>query len=204
MRRDKPARCEGVQVSPSEGLANHAGPESCPRRGNGPRAAWPGERAGRVWSPAIGQSGCRRAPHPRKATASTPLRRGGDGPGGVGDPWHAWKHRGRDPGDPASDLVHRRKVRTVNRQGSARDARTQGVGQLRSPWEAAEPRDQAPCTTLRPRRTRWRSWREGSGPRGRRWSTTGAGRRAGLACTGRSTADDRPRGAVDGALAPCL
>ena len=27
--RDKPARCEGVQVSDSEGRANHAGPESC-------------------------------------------------------------------------------------------------------------------------------------------------------------------------------
>jgi hypothetical protein len=96
-----------------------------------------GERAGRVWSPEIGQLGCRRAPNTRKATASTPLRRGGDGPGGVGDPWHARKHRVRDPGDPVSDLVHRSKVRTVNRQGYDRDARTQGVGQLRSACLAA-------------------------------------------------------------------
>jgi hypothetical protein len=50
----------------------------------------------------------------------------------------------RDPGDPASDLVHRSKVRTVNRKGYDRDARTQGVGQLRSTWEAAEQRDHAP------------------------------------------------------------
>jgi hypothetical protein len=32
--RDKPARCERVQVSDSEGLATHAGPESCVDGGN--------------------------------------------------------------------------------------------------------------------------------------------------------------------------
>ena len=52
--RDKPARCEGVQVSDSEGLANHAGSESCASLGNGVREALTGERAGRVWSPEIG------------------------------------------------------------------------------------------------------------------------------------------------------
>jgi hypothetical protein len=46
--RDKPAQCEGVQVSDSEGLANHAGPESCASLGNGVREALTGERAGRV------------------------------------------------------------------------------------------------------------------------------------------------------------
>jgi hypothetical protein len=52
--RDKPARCEGVQVSDSEGLANHTGPESCASFGNGVREALTGECAGRVWSPDIG------------------------------------------------------------------------------------------------------------------------------------------------------
>ena len=52
--RDKPARCEGVQVSDSEGLANHAGPESCASFGNGVREALTGEGAGRVSSPEIG------------------------------------------------------------------------------------------------------------------------------------------------------
>jgi hypothetical protein len=52
--RDKPARCERVQVSDSEGLAHHAGPESCASFGNGAREALIGERAGRVLSPEIG------------------------------------------------------------------------------------------------------------------------------------------------------
>ena len=55
MCRDKPAQCEGVQVSDSAGLANHAGPESCASLGNGVREALTGERAGRVWSPEIGR-----------------------------------------------------------------------------------------------------------------------------------------------------
>jgi hypothetical protein len=53
--RDKPARCERVQVSDSEGRANHTGPESCAGFGNGVREALTGERAGRVWSPEIGR-----------------------------------------------------------------------------------------------------------------------------------------------------
>jgi len=44
-----------VQVSDSEGLANHAGPESCASLGNEVREALTGERAGRVWSPEIGR-----------------------------------------------------------------------------------------------------------------------------------------------------
>ena len=44
-----------MQVSDSEGLANHAGPESCASLGNGVREALTGERAGRVWSPEIGR-----------------------------------------------------------------------------------------------------------------------------------------------------
>src|SRR5262249_32285605 len=43
------------QVAGSEGLANHAGPESCASLGNEVREAVTGERAGRVWSPESGQ-----------------------------------------------------------------------------------------------------------------------------------------------------
>ena len=43
-----------MQVSDSEGLANHAGPESCASFGNGVREALTGECAGRVSSPEIG------------------------------------------------------------------------------------------------------------------------------------------------------
>ena len=43
-----------MQVSDSEGLANHAGPESCASFGNGVREALTGEGAGRVSSPEIG------------------------------------------------------------------------------------------------------------------------------------------------------
>jgi hypothetical protein len=53
--RDKPAQCEGVEVSDSEGRATHAGPESCANPGHGVREALTGERAGRVWSPEIGR-----------------------------------------------------------------------------------------------------------------------------------------------------
>jgi len=114
--RDQPARGEGVHVSNSEGRATHAGPESGARLGNGVRAALTGTGAGRVESPEIGQFGGRRAPHPRQATAGTPLRRGVHAPGGVEDPWQARKHRERDPGAPASGLAHRRQARTVNRK----------------------------------------------------------------------------------------
>lgn len=44
-----------MQVSHSEGLANHAGPESCVGLGNDVSEALTGERAGRVWSPEIGR-----------------------------------------------------------------------------------------------------------------------------------------------------
>jgi len=119
VRRDKPARCERVEVSDSEGLATHAGPESCAAPGNGGSEALTGECAGRVLSPEIAPSGCRRAPNTRKATPWTPSRRGGRGPGGVGDPWHARKHRVRDPGGPAPGLVHRHQARAANPKGTA-------------------------------------------------------------------------------------
>jgi len=46
--RDKPAQCEEMQVSDSEDLANHAGPESCASLGNEDCEALTGECAGRV------------------------------------------------------------------------------------------------------------------------------------------------------------
>ena len=96
---EKPARCEGVKVSDSEGLASHTGPESCVVVGDGCGEALAGERAGRVLSPEIKVlAGCRRAPNTRKATRFAPVGRGVGRPGGVGDPWHARKHLVRDPG----------------------------------------------------------------------------------------------------------
>ena len=62
--------------------------------------------------------GCQRAPYTRKAILSTSFWREGDGPGGVGDLWHARKHCVRNPGGPVSGLVHRCQVRTVNPGGT--------------------------------------------------------------------------------------
>jgi hypothetical protein len=53
--REKPARCEGVKVSNSEGLAGHTGSELCAAPGNGRSEALTGECAGRVSSPEIGR-----------------------------------------------------------------------------------------------------------------------------------------------------
>ena len=136
----KPARCEGVKVSDSEGLANHTGPESCVVVGDGCGEALTGERAGRVLSPEIKVlAGCRRAPNTRKATRFAPVGRGVDRPGGVGDPWHARKHLVRDPGGAAIGLgVWLPKVRTENPKGYGRDARWRRVGQSHSTGEATE------------------------------------------------------------------
>jgi hypothetical protein len=119
VRRDKPARCEGVKVSDSEGLANHTGPESCVATGNGCSEALTGECAGRVLSPEIKVlPECRRAPNTRKAILDTPSRRGVGRPSGVEDSWHARKQLVRDPGGAAIGLViGLPKVRTENPQG---------------------------------------------------------------------------------------
>ena len=132
MRRDKPARCEGVKVSDSEGLANHTGPESCVVVGNGCGEALTGERAGRVLSSEIKVlSRCRRAPNTRKAIRHTPTRRGVGRLGGVEDPWHARKPLARDPGGATLGLGEP-KVRTENPRGYGRDARGWRVGQSHS------------------------------------------------------------------------
>jgi len=130
-----------VQVPDSKGLANYAGPESCVPLGNGRHEALTGECAGRVWSPEIGQFGCRRAPNTRKATADTPIWRGVDGPGGVGDLWHAQTHSGRNPGGPASGLGLYRQVRTVNpRDTTVMD----GCRESDSPIVSAKPPNNSP------------------------------------------------------------
>ena len=70
-----------------KGLANHNDPESCGGARKGKAEALTGERAGRVLSPEIKVlAGCRRAPNTRKAARFTPIGRGVDRPGGVGDP----------------------------------------------------------------------------------------------------------------------
>ena len=107
-----------MQVPGSEGRANHTGPESCAGVGNDVGEALTGEGAGSVLRPEIAQSGCRRAPHTRKAIAGTPSWQGVHAPGGVGDLWHAQKHGVRNPGGPASGLANHCQVRTVHLRGT--------------------------------------------------------------------------------------
>jgi len=107
-----------VKVPDSEGRANHTGPESCVPLGNGRHEALTGEGAGRVLSPEIAQSGCRRAPNTRKATAGAPSWQGVHAPGGVGDLSHARTHLVRNPGGPASGLTRDRQARTVHLRGT--------------------------------------------------------------------------------------
>jgi hypothetical protein len=113
--RDKPARCEGVQVSDSEGRANHTGPESCASFGHGVREALTGECAGRVESPEIGpllgadalltrgrqqRRHCDGQVSPPLAGSKTPGMHGNMGCG--------------TRGGPAPGLGHRTQARTAN------------------------------------------------------------------------------------------
>ena len=141
--------------------------------------------------------GCRRAPNTRKATATTPRRQGVAAPGGVGDPWHARKHCGRDPGGPAPGLGYRTQVSTANPRGTSvmhgdresdssivpmkRPNKVEGRTTMRSreqteAAEAVEGRELAQGKTGEPTRGR----------------------------TQRRSALQRARDAVDCALAPCL
>ena len=137
--RDKPARCEGVEVSDSEGLANHTGPESCASVGNGVREALTGECAGRVLSPEIGlflgadalltrgrqQWGHRYGKAPPHPAGSKPPGMHGNIVCGTREALHlAWA------------IAPRPARRT--QKGHGRDARGQGVGQLYSTEEASE------------------------------------------------------------------
>jgi RNA-directed DNA polymerase len=128
-----------VQVSDSEGLANHTDPESCASFGNGAREALTGERAGRVWSPEIGlflgadalltrgrqQRGRRYGKAPLHLAGSKPPRMHGNSVCGTREALHlAWT------------IAPRPARRT--QQGHGRDARGQGVGQLHRTQDASE------------------------------------------------------------------
>jgi len=90
-----------MKESYGEGIANHAGPESCAGGGNCVGEALTGVRAGRVLSRENTSPGCRRRGHRRKATPCAPITRGAQGPRAVRDPEHARKHLAREPGGPA-------------------------------------------------------------------------------------------------------
>jgi hypothetical protein len=128
-----------VKVPDEEGRANHLGSESCAGVGNGGGEALTGGGAGRAWSPAIGQFGCRRAPPTRKATAGTPLRRGGPAPGGVEDPRQAQRPVARASGAPPSG-PGRWWGPHGEPTGYDREGRTRDVGQPQSLGEAPEQR----------------------------------------------------------------
>jgi hypothetical protein len=136
--RDKPAQCEGVQVSDSEGLASHAGPESGAGLGNGVREALTGERAGRVSSPEIGlvlgadalRTRGRQYRRPRFGEGETDP---------AGSETSAWTEtRCAEPGRPCIWPGVVWSGPYVEPTGYARDARVQGVGQPHSIDEAPE------------------------------------------------------------------
>ena len=113
------------------------GSESCVSIGHGRHKALPGEGAGRVWSPEIGQSWVpTHSEHAQGHTVDAALQ-GGNGAGRVGDLWHARKHWVQNPGGPASGLVKSCQARTVNSRGTTVMGRAQGVGQLHRTEEAS-------------------------------------------------------------------
>ena len=185
--RDKPARCERVHVSASEGLASHAGPEACACCGTGVREALPGERAGRVWSPAIGQG------------------LGADALRTRGRP--QWVHRyGKGSPHLAGSKPPRRQgnIGCGTREAlplpgaiAPRPARRTSQGTAVLHGGRASDRSRVPTQrqhTIGGGQGGRRTWREGRWPRARRPSKPGAGPRAGAPCTVRSTGDDRQRG----------
>ena len=125
-------KSQTVKVQPTTLAPSHA-----QAIGNGVGEALTGERAGRVWSPAIGlvlgadALRTRGRPH-----ASTPLWRGGDGPGGVGDLWHATETRCAEPGRPCLWPGEGSPGPHGAPTGHDRDGRVQGVGPLQSTEEA--------------------------------------------------------------------
>ena len=108
-----------MEESYSEGVANHAGPESCGYSGNTVAEALTGERVGWVLSLEIfiKHPGCRPAPDEGKAKFHGPLERGPWGLGEVRDPTHARKHFARESGGPVSDSRNRDRVCVVNPKG---------------------------------------------------------------------------------------
>ena len=131
-----------MKVPDSEGLATHAGPESCAGPGNGASEALTGERAGRVWSPEIGAF----------SGADALLTRGRQhGPPRYGEGW-ADLAGSKTPGMHGNTVCGTREALHLawpiaarsarrTREGYGCDARMQGVGQFHSTNEAAEQRD---------------------------------------------------------------
>jgi len=90
-----------VQVSSSEDIASHTGPESWRVCREALLQALTGESAGWVLSREVFLiPGCRRLSPARKATPDASLSRDASGPRAVEDPMHALKHPVRNPGDP--------------------------------------------------------------------------------------------------------
>ena len=96
-----------MKVLYGEGLATHAGPESCVAVGNRWCEALTGVRAGRVLSrekgilpKVVGRLECRRSGIKRKAMLRVPQSRGARGLHAVVDPEHVRRHLVRKPGGP--------------------------------------------------------------------------------------------------------
>lgn len=110
-----------MKESYSEGLATHAGPESCAGVRKGVGEVLTGVRAGRVSSREIGLTlGCRRCPETRKAIPVVSIARETAGPHAVQDPGHVRKHLTREPGAPV--FVPRREG-SRDRIGKSEDVR---------------------------------------------------------------------------------
>lgn len=109
-----------MEVSYSEGVAIHTGPESCVVVREGRREALTGEGAGRVLSrERDDRPGRRRSSRMRKATSDTPLSQGAFESRAVGDPVHARKHLARNPGDPVfGSAKDGGRTRNVNPKGA--------------------------------------------------------------------------------------
>lgn len=106
-----------MRVLYGEGLASHAGPESCGVIRKGVRRSVDRGSAGWVLSREITRPGCRRRPAVRKATpTSSPLREDA-GPCAVRDPVHAPKPFTREPGGPT--FAH--GLKAVGRKGKSED-----------------------------------------------------------------------------------
>src|SRR5437667_12599291 len=85
--------------------------------------------------------GCRRCLLVRKATSWPAKARVGQGPHGVGDPAHAWKHLAREPGDPRIPPATPARdgwSAAGSRETHAADARTWEVRQPHSTEEGSE------------------------------------------------------------------
>ena len=109
-----------MKESYGEGVATHTGPESCGAVREVRDGALTGVHAGRVWSREIVLTlGCRCRGTRQKAISATSIMREGAGPRAVVDPEHAWKHLGRESGDPRTAC--RQRV-SAGRIGKSKDA----------------------------------------------------------------------------------